>query len=238
MMTERSVVHPGSVALRSPALMRLFRMSEEERSVPAMSDRSEHVHPDDQSMPGPQDAGASTGAARPDVQVSLERWGPADQIVIERSNTPEMTVYLGGPESPEQVMARHAKFLRFWETGEASMFRIVVAGEREAVGSIGYWRTEWEGRPVYETGWSIHSAHQGRGIASRALAACLRHAAEHGEPERSDIVAFPRIDNTASNALCRRAGFVFRGEQDFEYPKGRPIRVNAWVFDLRALRSS
>ena len=62
----------------------------------------------------------------------------------------------------------------------------------------------------------------------------VRHAAEHGE--RSEMLAFPRIDNAPSNALCRTVGFAQRGEADFEYPKGNPIRVNVWAFDLTTLR--
>lgn len=50
------------------------------------------------------------------------------------------------------------------------------------------------------------------------------------------MFAFPRVDNIASNALARSAGFVNTGVEDFEYPKGVPITVNAWAFDLRTLR--
>lgn len=48
--------------------------------------------------------------------------------------------------------------------------------------------------------------------------------------------AFPRVDNAASNAVCRSSGFRFVGVQGFEYPKGVPIQVNAWVVDLGDLR--
>lgn len=162
--------------------------------------------------------------------VWLQPWGPDDQVVIERSNTPEMTKFLGGPETPEQVASRQAKFLRYWHTGEACMFTIRVTGAPDAVGSVGYWKTEWQGEPVFETGWSVHTAYQGRGVASRALAECLRHAAVHGD--RARVLAFPRTDNVASNTLCRATGFSFVGEADFEYPKGHPIRVNTWLFKL------
>jgi RimJ/RimL family protein N-acetyltransferase len=44
--------------------------------------------------------------------------------------------------------------------------------------------------------------------------------------------AFPSISHPASNAVCRKAGFVLIGPADFEYPPGRPMRVNDWRFDL------
>ena len=114
------------------------------------------------------------------------------------------------------------------------MFSIRVSSEEIPVGSVGYWKKEWAGVNAYETGWSVATPYQGRGIASRALSACLRHAADNGD--RTEVFAFPRIDNAASNALCHTAGFIFCGEEDFEYPKGNPIRVNVWSFSLMTLR--
>jgi RimJ/RimL family protein N-acetyltransferase len=164
--------------------------------------------------------------------VTLRRWDDADLAVLERSNTPEMTRFLGGPESAEALANRHARFLRLWREGEARMFAVESSRETQPVGSIGYWKKSWQGDDVYETGWSIATAYQGRGLASQALAACVADAAEHGD--RRWLLAFPRTDNAASNALCRAAGFTFRGEEDFEYPKGTPIRSNVWAYDLAA----
>ncbi|RZU63966.1 RimJ/RimL family protein N-acetyltransferase [Microterricola gilva] len=162
--------------------------------------------------------------------ITLRPWGHGDLAVLERSNTQEATRFLGGPESAEALANRHARFLRLWREGEARMFAVESSREAEAVGSIGYWKKSWQGEDVYETGWSIATPYQGRGLATQALAACVADAARHGE--RRWMLAFPRIDNAASNALCRAAGFTLRGEEDFEYPKGTPIRSNVWAFDL------
>lgn len=165
--------------------------------------------------------------------VTLRRWGEGDLAILERSNTPEMTRFLGGPESDEALANRHARFLRLWREGEARMFAVESAGEAEAVGSIGYWKKNWHGDDVYETGWSIATPYQGRGLATLALRACVADAAQHGD--RRWLLAFPRTDNAASNALCRAAGFTLRGEEDFEYPRGTAIRSNVWAYDLAAL---
>lgn len=170
-----------------------------------------------------------------DETITLRRWSDSDFPVLERSNTPEMTVFLGGPESEEALRARHARFLRLWEAGEARMFVVESSLEAEPVGSIGYWKKEWQGAAVYETGWSIATAYQGRGLAARALAACVADAVRQGD--RPLLLAFPRTDNGASNALCRRGGFTLRGEADFEYPKGNPIRSNVWAYDLATAAS-
>jgi len=166
--------------------------------------------------------------------LSLRPWSSEDLPVLQRSNTPEMTTYLGGPETDEKVLARHEKYLRLWEEGEARSFVVIDSHAPVPVGSIGYWKAEWDGRDVYETGWSIATAYQGRGLGAKALLLCLQHAAAHGD--RDLIVAFPRIDNLASNAVARVAGFTNTGEEDSDYPPGVPIRVNAWIFDLSEMR--
>ena len=115
--------------------------------------------------------------------VTLRRWSEHDLPVLQRSNTPEMTAYLGGPESAEQLEKRQAKFLRLWETGEARMFTVHVPEADVPVGSVGYWQTSHHGEPIYEAGWSIATAFQCRGIAAAALTTCLEDAAAHGDRE-------------------------------------------------------
>ena len=44
--------------------------------------------------------------------------------------------------------------------------------------------------------------------------------------------AYPKVDNAASNAICRKAGFILLGAMDFEYPPGHPIVCNDWRFAL------
>lgn len=169
------------------------------------------------------------------VDVTLRPWSDADYPVLQRSNTPEMTTFLGGPESEQKLLARQEKFMRLWREGEARMFTIHVPWADVPVGSVGYWKTEHAGEAVYEAGWSVATEFQGRGAAAAALIACLHDAAD--QRDRSMLFAFPRIDNAASNALCRRAGLSWTAEEDFEYPPGNPIRVNSWAIDLRTLRN-
>ena len=170
------------------------------------------------------------------AEVTLRRWTEDDLPVLQRSNTVEMTALLGGPESDEQLEKRHAKFLRLWESGEARMLTVNVPDADFPVGSVGYWKTTHHGEAIYEAGWSIATEFQGRGIAAAALTACLQDAA--AQADRRALFAFPRIDNAASNALCRRVGMTWTDEEDFEYPAGNPIRVNAWMADVGGIAGS
>ena len=64
------------------------------------------------------------------MKVAIEPWSAGDLPLLERLNTPEMTQHLGRPETPDELTARHERYLVSWETGDARMFRIEVDGAR------------------------------------------------------------------------------------------------------------
>jgi RimJ/RimL family protein N-acetyltransferase len=161
--------------------------------------------------------------------VRIEPWSEDDLPLLERLlGDPAMMGHLGGPETPGQIAGRHARYLA--EAERDPQFRI-VAGD-EAVGWVGYWERAWRDRDVYEIGWSVLPAFQGRGIAARATALALDHARAGGR--RRFVHAFPSVGNAASNAICRKAGFTLLEECEFEFPPGSTMRCNDWRLDLRA----
>jgi RimJ/RimL family protein N-acetyltransferase len=167
------------------------------------------------------------------MQVTLERWAVEDLAVLERANTPEMTRFLGGPESEEALAQRHADYLVLWESGEVRMFRVTVDGA--TAGYAGWWEEEHEGAPVYEVGCVVEPGWQGRGVASAALREVLRLAAVLGD--RDVIVGYANADNEASNALCARVGFSLIGTGAFPGEDGsEEMTVNIWAIDRTAAR--
>jgi RimJ/RimL family protein N-acetyltransferase len=54
-------------------------------------------------------------------------------------------------------------------------------------------------------GWNVLPPFQGRGIASRAVTMAAAQAAADGKHRY--LHAYPSVDNPASNAVCRKAGF-------------------------------
>jgi RimJ/RimL family protein N-acetyltransferase len=114
------------------------------------------------------------------------------------------------------------------------MFKIVDEVTEEAVGSVGYWERSWRGERVYEIGWSVLPAFQGRGIASIATAQAIAKA--KSERKHRFLHAFPSVDNGPSNAICRKLGFTLVEESEFEFPKGHFMRCNDWRLDLFAGR--
>ncbi|MEU4231696.1 GNAT family N-acetyltransferase [Nonomuraea sp. NPDC026600] len=162
--------------------------------------------------------------------VRLEPWSQGDLELLRRLNDPEMTEHLGGPETEDQVVARHERYLKLDAPGLGAMFSVVVEPELESAGSIGYWEREWQGETVYETGWGVLPEFQGRGIATAAAVAVAAKARAEGRNRH--LHAYPSVGHSASNAICRKAGFTFVGEVDFEYPAGHPIRCNDWRLQL------
>jgi RimJ/RimL family protein N-acetyltransferase len=164
--------------------------------------------------------------------VSLRPYGGDDFWLLERLlGDPGMTAFLGGPESPDALVARHERYLRHDESA-GGLLTVLAGPEKIAVGWVGYWESSWAGETVWECGWHVLPEHQGRGIAGCAATLMLERAQEHGRYRF--MHAFPSVDNVASNNLCRRLGFELLGEADIEYPKGHMMRSNNWRLYLGA----
>jgi RimJ/RimL family protein N-acetyltransferase len=136
-----------------------------------------------------------------------------------------MMTHLGGPESPEQIADRQTRY-----EADPRQFRIVDEATGEGVGWVGYWERDAD---VYEIGWSVLPAFQGRGIAGAATRAAL--AAARDEGGRRYVHAYPSVDNGPSNGICRKLGFTLLGSREYEWPKGSgaTMRCNDWRYDLR-----
>jgi RimJ/RimL family protein N-acetyltransferase len=164
--------------------------------------------------------------------VRIEPWGKDDLPLLEQQNTPEMTAHLGGPESDEKIAERQTRYERLADSGKGRMFKIVDVATGQAVGGVGYWERTWRGEQVYEMGWGVLPAFQGRGIAGMATALAIAGARDDGKHQF--LHAFPSVDNPPSNAVCRKLGFTLVEECEFEYPPGSVMQCNDWRLDLFA----
>ena len=163
-------------------------------------------------------------------RVRIEPWAEGALDLLRRVNAPEMMEHLGGPETEEQVLTRHGRYLAPGEEGSGGMFRVVALPDGRAAGTIGYWEREWRGETVYETGWSILPEFAGRGLATAAGRLVVDLA--RSERRHRWLHAYPSVDHPASNAICRKLGFSLLGACDFEYPPGRLMRCNDWRLAL------
>jgi RimJ/RimL family protein N-acetyltransferase len=163
--------------------------------------------------------------------VTLVPWQAEHLPLLVEGNTPAMTRYLGGPESEEEVRRRHERYLAAGPGSETRMFAIEVDGE--AAGGIGVWPIEHDGEAAYETGWHVLPQWQGCGVAGKALRTLVALLLA-STPDRARLFAYPSVENLASNALCKGAGFVDLGERDFPF-RGTVLRTRTWALDLHSL---
>jgi RimJ/RimL family protein N-acetyltransferase len=159
-------------------------------------------------------------------QIQLVPWAEPNHDLLRRINAPEMMEHLGGPETEEQLLIRHQRYLTLSERGKGHMFSILLLPDNEIVGSIGYWDSQWQGESIYEVGWSVLPEYQGRGLASSALAAVVAHASL--EAKHVWMHAFPSVHNPASNTVCRKLNFTPLSECEFEYPPGNFMLCRDW----------
>ena len=161
------------------------------------------------------------------ARARIEPWQEDDLGLLQALlGDPAMMVHLGGPEPAAKIADRHARYLR-----TDDQFRIVEAASGEAVGWVGFWPREWQGTQIYEIGWSVLPAYQGRGLARAATELAIDAAREAGGADT--VHAYPAVDNAPSNALCRRLGFTLLGAFAFEYPPGHALQCNDWALALR-----
>jgi RimJ/RimL family protein N-acetyltransferase len=160
--------------------------------------------------------------------VRLRLWTEADRPLLDEANAPAMTAHLGGPETPEQVAARHEKYLAAVRDGGSRPF--AVLDDDDPVGWIGWWPTEHDGVAAVEAGWFTIPRAQGRGIASAALRLLIADAAA-AAPTGTVLYAVPDEGNAASNAVCRRGGLRLVGTETQTY-RGATLRMNVWAIPL------
>ena len=154
--------------------------------------------------------------------VELAAYTDADiELTIALETDPVVMRELGGPVPRERIRGTHERRL-----GDPWWFKIVPEAGGPAVGTIGIWAKELDGATIHETGWMVLPEHQGRGLASAALAKLIELVS--ADEQFESMHAFPPVTNAPSNALCRKFGFELIGERDFVYA-GRTLRCNHWV---------
>ena len=140
--------------------------------------------------------------------VEIEPWGSGDHQLLEGLlGDPAMMEYLGGPETSEKIAERQARYEQL-----PNCFKIVFEGED--AGWVGFWEREHHGETVYEMGWSVLPAFQGRGIATQATKAGARRGARRrGAPLRpaSPVGRQRALERGLPQGRLRAAGGLRRG---------------------------
>lgn len=170
------------------------------------------------------------------TQVSIRPYAEGDMWLLGKTlGDPGQMVHLNGPESPERIQKRHKLFISMSAEPRAGcQYTILVGPGKTPAGNVGYWESEWKGQKAWELGWFVLPEHQGRGVATSATRQVVDRLTKLNGPRAA--IAFPSVDNHASNALCKRLRFRLKEDISSEYPpgSGRQLHVNVWWLDLPA----
>ena len=129
-------------------------------------------------------------------EIRIEPWSEAGLELLRRVNTAEMKKHLGGPETGEQVLVRHQRYLNFVAQRTGCMFRILF--DDEPVGTVGYGERPWDGEQVYEMGWAVLPPYQGRGIATAAVRAAVAPAGGRRPPAAAAATSNSRASSQSA----------------------------------------
>lgn len=141
-------------------------------------------------------------------RLRLRRWRPADLDTLARWHVdPDLMRHMGRPSfTREEMEADIERYERHWEEHG---FGLWAAEEKEGgalIGRVGLaYHRVWPSDP--EVGWLIDTPWQGRGLATEAGAACLRHGFDGLGLER--IVSICTADNAASRRVMEKLRFRF-----------------------------
>ena len=117
---------------------------------------------------------------------------------------PEVRRYLGDgrPLDRSGTWREMALLLGHWSLRGFGQWAVVERGTGEFAGRAGLWRPE--GWPGLEVGWVLGRSHWGRGLATEAAWAAIRHAFESLGAQR--VISLIHPDNERSIRVAERLG--------------------------------
>ena len=164
----------------------------------------------------------------------IEPWGADDLPLLEQLvGDPAMMEHLGGPERPEQIAERHARYLEPGSRRRGADVPHRRRRRRHGGGSVGYWERSWRGGEVYEIGWAVVPGAQGRGLARAATALAIEaRAGASGATAGctpSPSAGEPAVERDLPAARLHAA----RGAARSSTRPAASMQCNDWRLDLR-----
>ena len=142
-----------------------------------------------------------------------------DDDLLRLFQDPEVAdwLFLTGPPTREQLAARTAVHERLWKERGFGLFAVLEKATGKFVARVGAMETLGNGR--FEIAWSTTRDAWGKGYASEAAEASIRHVFAHSGLDELDC--YLRPDNTASRRVAEKVGFRYR---DTRYLYDRVLR--------------
>jgi [ribosomal protein S5]-alanine N-acetyltransferase len=122
--------------------------------------------------------------------------------------------------SVPMVEAMIEKSLRRWATGDLAKWAVARRDDDQLVGTCGF--NEWsQAHRWAELAYDLAQPCWGKGLMSQAVTAVLQWAFRQNHVDR--VHAFVRVDNSRSERLLERSGFVREGHlRSYRICRGQP----------------
>jgi RimJ/RimL family protein N-acetyltransferase len=154
----------------------------------------------------------------------LREWRESDVEFFARVYAdPQVTRYLGDGGTLDRAATWRsvAGNIGHWALRGYGQWVVTLRSTGEQIGRAGLYHPE--GWPGLEVGYVIAPEHQGRGFATEAAGAALRHAVEVVGAER--VISLIQVGNVRSQRVAEKLGGV--REPDIEF-FGRTVMVYAY----------
>jgi RimJ/RimL family protein N-acetyltransferase len=141
-------------------------------------------------------------------RMRAERLGPEHlAVVAPLFADPRVGATMGGVRTEEQVAAALAEMEAAWERDGFGYWMFFETATGDPIARGGLSRTEFDGSPEVEVGWTVVPERWGEGFATELGAAAIEVAfADLGLP---DVVSFTLPENLASQRVMEKLGFVY-----------------------------
>jgi RimJ/RimL family protein N-acetyltransferase len=137
-----------------------------------------------------------------------ERLGPEHLAVVAPILAdPRVGATMGGVQTAAQVAEHLAAVAAGWERDGFGYWMFFETATGDPIARGGLARTEFDGQPEVEVGWTVTPERWGEGFATELGAAALEVA--FGPLGLSDVVAFTLPHNVSSRRVMEKLEFVY-----------------------------
>ncbi|TCU40143.1 GNAT family N-acetyltransferase [Rhizobium azibense] len=151
----------------------------------------------------------------------LRNWTEADRPLFHEINSdPEVMEFFAFRRHRAEADSMLDAIRDAIATTRLGFYAMALKETNEPIGFCGLWKPELEPflpAGTIEIGWRLAKRHWGKGYATEAGEASLRHGFTQFDPP--EIVSFAVTDNHRSTAVMRRLGLHHDPDRDFDHPR-------------------
>lgn len=155
----------------------------------------------------------------------LRGWLPEDfEAFYAIHSDPEVMKFLGGVQERHDAWRSMSQLVGHWVLRGYGKWAVIRKSDGAMMGRVGLINPE--GWPGLEVGWTIGRPYWGKGYATEAAQAAMRHGFLTQPVDR--LISCIDPDNVASQEVARRIGET-KGERQFLRIGGHDYPVDIWA---------